>query len=148
MTRSSLPRLRCCVCHLHHRWAMKSPAAVQQFFKTVLQQVFPFKVDIIAGDANDAAYKYYKSREYQHLHDSSISVMLREMQREGNAGHPFESRLRIDDSTDDHPLQLHAADDLDCCIMSIHSWRRPVGPRIMSRLWSNITTGQPANLRG
>ena len=32
VTRSGLPRLRCCVCHLHHKWAMKSPAAVRQFF--------------------------------------------------------------------------------------------------------------------
>ena len=60
MTRSGLPRLRCCVCHLHHKWAMKSPAAVRQFFKTVLQQVCHFKVDVIAGDANAAAHKYYK----------------------------------------------------------------------------------------
>ena len=39
VTRSGFPRLRCCVCHLHHKWAMKSPAAVRQFFKTVLRQV-------------------------------------------------------------------------------------------------------------
>ena len=55
VTRSGLPRLRCCVYHLHHKWAMKSTAAVRQFFKTVLQQVCHFKVDVIAGDANAAA---------------------------------------------------------------------------------------------
>ena len=37
--RSGLPRLRCCVRHLHHKWAMNSPAAVREFFGTVLQQV-------------------------------------------------------------------------------------------------------------
>ena len=45
-----------------------------------------FKVDVIAGDANAAAYKYYKNQEYQDLYDSSVSVMLREMQLEVNTG--------------------------------------------------------------
>ena len=39
---------------------MKSPLRVRQFFKTVLQQVRHSKVDVIAGDANAAAYKYFK----------------------------------------------------------------------------------------
>ena len=38
---------------------MNSPAAVREF-GTVLQQMNHFKVDVIAGDANAAAYKYYK----------------------------------------------------------------------------------------
>ena len=97
---------------------MKSPAAVRQFFKTVLQQVCHFKVDVIAGDANAAAYKYYKNQEYQDLYDSSVAVMVREMQREVNTGHPFGSRLHIDYSTNNHPPQLHAADDLDCCFLA------------------------------
>ena len=33
VTRSGLPRLRCCVCHLHHKWAMKSPAFGREVFK-------------------------------------------------------------------------------------------------------------------
>ena len=35
---------------------MKSPAAVREFFETVLQQVRHFKVDVIAGNAKAAAY--------------------------------------------------------------------------------------------
>ena len=59
----------------------------------------------------------------------------------------FQSRHHIDYSTSNHQPQLHAADDLDCCFMAIFSWRKPVGPRIMRRLWSNITTRQSPNLR-
>ena len=33
VTRSGLPRLRCCVCHLHHKWAIKSPAFGREVFK-------------------------------------------------------------------------------------------------------------------
>ena len=55
-----------------------------------------FKVDVIAWDANAAAYKYYKNQEHQDLYDSSVAVMQREMQREVNTGHPFESKLHID----------------------------------------------------
>ena len=39
---------------------MNSPAVVRQFFKTVLQQVCHFNVDVIAGDANAAAYKVFQ----------------------------------------------------------------------------------------
>ena len=65
-----------------------------------LQQVCHIEVDVIAGDANAAAYKYYKRQEYQDLHNSLVAVMLREMQREVNTGHPFGSRRRFiyDDS--------------------------------------------------
>ena len=59
VTRSGPSRSRRCACHLHHKWAMKSPAAIRQFFNTVLQQGCHLKVDVIAGDANAAAYKYY-----------------------------------------------------------------------------------------
>ena len=79
VTRSGLPRLRCCACHVHHKWAVQSTAADRDFFNTVLQQVCHFKVDVIAGDANSAAYKYDQKQEYQDLHDSSVAVMLREI---------------------------------------------------------------------
>ena len=52
VTRSALSRLRCCVCHLHHKWAMNAPAVVREFFGTVLQQVCHLKVDVIAGNTN------------------------------------------------------------------------------------------------
>ena len=49
------------------------------------------KVDVIAGDANGAAYKYNKRQEYQDLHSLSVAIMLREMRREVNTGR---TRLR------------------------------------------------------
>ena len=130
VTRSGLPRLRCCVCHLHHELAMKSPLRVRQFFKTVLQQVHHFKVDVIAGHANAAAYKYFKKQQYQDFYNSSVAVMLREMQREVNTGRPFESRHN-------HFSQLNSASDLDCCFMATLSRRKPPGPRNMMKFWSN-----------
>ena len=41
VTRTSLSRMRCFVCHLHHMWAMNSPAAFREFFGTALQHVSP-----------------------------------------------------------------------------------------------------------
>ena len=70
---------------------MTAPGSVRKIFKTVLQPVYNFEVDVIAGDANLAAYKFYKRQDYQDLHNSSVAVMLRELQREGNRGRPFES---------------------------------------------------------
>ena len=107
---------------------MNSPAAVGDFFKTVLHQVYHFKVDVIAGDANDAACKYYIKQEHRDLHDSSVTVMLREMQREVNTGHQFERRLHIDYSTNSRPTQLHAANDIDCCFMAILPWESQPDP--------------------
>ena len=78
---------------------MKLPAAAREFFKTALQQVCHFKVDVIAGDANAAAYKHCRNQECQDLNNSSVAIMLREMQREVNTGQP-----------------LHAAADLGCVL--------------------------------
>ena len=147
VTGSGLPRPRCCKRHLHHKQAMNSPAAVREFVKTVLQQVYHFKADVIAGDANTAAYKYYKKQEHQDLHDSSVAVMPREMQREVSAGHTFERRLHIDCSTNNHPPQLHAATDLDCCFMAILSWRKPAVSLIMRKPWSNLKPNHAMNFR-
>ena len=90
---------------------------------------------------------YNKNQENQDLCDSSVAVMLREMQREVNTGHPCGSKLHLDYSTNNHPPHLHAGDDLDCCFMIILSWGKPVGPRIMRKLWSKLTTGQSEHLR-
>ena len=70
---------------------MKAPYRVRQFFGTVHQKVQHFKVDVIPGDANGAAYKYYEKQEYQNLYNYSVAVMLREMQREVNTGRPCET---------------------------------------------------------
>ena len=102
---------------------MKSLAAAREFVKTVLQKVCHFKVDDIAGNANAAAYRYHENQEYQYLYNSSVAVMRRETQCEVNTGQPFENRLHIYYSTNNHPLQLHAADDLYCCFMAILSWK-------------------------
>ena len=87
--------MRCCVCHLHHERATNAQGSVRKFFKKVFQHVYNFKVDVIAGDANAAAYKYYKNQKCQDLYNSSVAIMLREIQREVDGG-PFEDRLCID----------------------------------------------------
>ena len=53
--------------------------------------------------------------------------MLREMQRELNMGRPFESRLHVDDFTNDHLSQLRSPNDLDflfhgCSLMVKTTW--------------------------
>ena len=72
VTRSGFPSLRCCVCHL---------LLFENFFKTVLQQVCRFKIDVIAGDANAAAYKYLnmfvRSRTVDMFTAQSPSVEVR-----------------------------------------------------------------------
>ena len=94
----------------------------------MLQQVYHFKFDVIAGDANAAAYKYHKKQEHQDLHDSSVAVMLGQMQREVNTRQPFERRLHIDHSTNNHPTQLHAAKKMKLIValwLSFHGESQP-----------------------
>ena len=53
-------------------------------------------------------------------------------------GLQFGNRLHIDYSTNNHPTQFFAANDIDCCFMAIFSCRKPAEPRIMRKLWSNL----------
>ena len=137
VTRSSLQRLRCCVCHRHHEQAMKALHRVRQFFARVLKKAQHYRVDVIAGDANAAAHKYHKKQENQDLYNSSVAVMLREMRREVNMNRPFESRHHIDYSNKNHHSHLRSTDYPDCCFVAILSRREPPGPRIVRKLWSN-----------
>ena len=73
--------------------------------------------------------------------------MLGEMQREVNTGRPFESRLHVDYYTNNHFSQFCSASDLDCCFMAVLSWRKPPGPRIMRKLWSNSRERTQGNER-
>ena len=51
--------------------------------------------DVIAGGANAAAYKYYKRQEDQDLHNASVAIMLREMQREVNTDAHLEADFKL-----------------------------------------------------
>ena len=68
-------------------------------------------MDVIAASAD--AYKYYKKQD-QDLYNSSIAVMLREMQRK--------VRLHIYCFTSCHFSQLRSKSGLDCSFMAILSW--------------------------
>ena len=102
VTRSGSPRLACCVCHLHHMCAMKSPASVREFLKKVLEQVCHFKVDDIAGDAQRRCIVVLqKSRLPRSIQFLSCCPAQRD--GEVNTGHTFESKLHIAYSTNNHP---------------------------------------------
>ena len=88
-------------------------------------------------DANAAANKYNKRQEYQDLYHFSVAVALRDLQREVDIDRLLESRLHIDYWTNKHNSQLRSTDYPDCCFMAILSQRKPLGPRIMRKLWSN-----------
>ena len=115
VTRSYLQRLRCCVCHLHHEQAMRAPHRVRQFFARVLKKVQHCGVDVVAGDATAAAYRYCKRQEYQDLYNFSVAVMSREMPREVNMNRPFQSRHHGDHSTNNHHSHLRSTDYPYCC---------------------------------
>ena len=74
---------------------MNAPGSVRKFSRKVLQLVYNFKVDVIAGDANSAAYIYFRREEHQDLYNPSVAVMLREMQREVNEGRPLKTRFAL-----------------------------------------------------
>ena len=116
---------------------MNAPVSVEQFIKTALQPMHHFEVDVIAGDANAAAYKYNRRQENQDLHNSSVAIVSREMRREVNTGRFFERRLHVDCSANNHSSRRSSASDLDCCFMVILSWRKPPGPNLRDKTQGN-----------
>ena len=103
------------------------PSSPRQFFER-LKKGQHCMVDVIAGDANAAAYKYHKKQENQDLCNSSVAVML--MRREVNMNRPFESRLHTDHSTKNHHSQLRSTDFPDCCSVAILSWKNRLDPEL------------------
>ena len=113
------PKLRCCVCHLHHGQAMKPPC------------------NVIAELPTRQHANTTKSRSTKICTFFSVAVMLRVMQREVNTGHRYECRLHLLIITQKSFSQFRSASDLDCCFVAIPSWRKSPGPRIMRTLGSN-----------
>ena len=74
---------------------MRAPHRIRQFVAKVLKKVQHYRVAVAVGDATAATYRYYKRQSYQALY-SSVAVMLREVQREVNMNHPFQSRRHSD----------------------------------------------------
>ena len=83
--------------------------------------MYNFKVDVSAGNANSAACEYLRKLEYRDLHNSSVAVILREIQREVDEGRPLGDSLCIDYYNNNHFLHTSTASDLDCCFMAIPS---------------------------
>ena len=65
---------------------MRAPYRVRQIFAKVLKEVQQYRVDVIAGDANAAAYNYHKRHDF---YNSSVAVMLKETHREVNKEPPI-----------------------------------------------------------
>ena len=116
---------------------MNAPVSVRKFSKKVLQQVYNCKVDVIAGDANAAACKYFRNKKYKDLYSSSVAIMLRELQHEVNEGRPIANKLCIDYYHNNQSLHLSSENDLDCYFMAILSRRKPPGSKITRTLWRN-----------
>ena len=132
MTRPGFQRIRCCVCHLHDERAMIACGSVREIFKTALQQVYNFKVDVIVGDVNATSTILQKAG----VPRSAQFFSCRKM------GRLFES------NTNNHLSSFPSAADLDCCFMAFLSRRKPLGPRIMRNLWSNSSEQTQGNDKG
>ena len=70
------------------------------------------------------------------------------IQRKFNMNRPFQSRHHSDYPTDHHHSQLRSTDYPDCCFMAVLSWRRPLGPRISRKLWSNTCERTQSEQKG
>ena len=81
------------ICIMSKQWKR---LIVFDSFAKVHKTVQHYRLDVIAGDANAAANKYYKRQEYQDLYNFSVAVTLRDMQREVDIDRPLESRLHFD----------------------------------------------------
>ena len=88
-------KLKYFVLHLFYMWTMSSFAAVQEIFETVFQQMCLLRIDVITTDLNDVVYKRYKKQKYEDLQNSSLVIILREMQREVNLDLPIFQEIYI-----------------------------------------------------
>ena len=83
--------------------ATNSSTAVQDFSKQCFNTCITSRLMSLQEMPTLQHPSTTKRQEHQDLHDSSVDVMLREMQHEVTVGHPHERRLHIDCSTKNHP---------------------------------------------
>ena len=122
VSRFGLPRLRCCVCHLHHKWAMNSPAAVREFCKQCFNKCITSRLMSLQEMPTLQHTSTTKSKSTKICTIPWLQSCQEKCNVRSIRDTQFERRLHIDYSTNNHQTQLHAANDIDCCFMAILSW--------------------------
>ena len=123
ISRSGLTELTVAVFHLHHNCANNRLGRAAEVFTTFLQLCLDYRVDIYAGDANQAAFKCYNSQDKLNIPNSLISYLTRSMVAEVNIGKPIWQRLQVHMLNNNFEGNL-TGEDPDCCVMAIWSWGR------------------------
>jgi len=79
LTRSGLNKVRVCVYHVNSIAAKRKPDIVRGHLAAMAIDVCELQVDIVAGDANGAAYSYYKRQKNPSLRDSLANTTFQKV---------------------------------------------------------------------
>jgi hypothetical protein len=79
LSRSGLNRVRVCVYHVNNVAAKRKPDIVRGHLAAMAIDICQLQIDIVAGDANGAAYSYYKRQRNPSPRNSSANTHSRRL---------------------------------------------------------------------
>ena len=98
-----------------------------------LQLCIDYRVDILCGDANQAAFKYYNHQAFHDIPNSMVVSLVRDMVATVNKDLAYPQRLSMKFMTNNHEENF-VNDDPDCCVTFVFGWGKAKAAKATRRL--------------
>jgi len=131
--RASMGEVTIAVFHLHHDAANKRMGVAKARFGEFLQLCIDSRVDVLCGDANQAAYKYYNHQTFRDIPNSMVVRLVRDMVESVNKDLAYPQRLSMNFMTNNHEENFRT-DDPDCCVTFVFGWGKATAARTTRKL--------------
>ena len=128
ISRAGLQEVVVSAFHIHNTYATSKMGRNHFALKRYFQAVIDYQVDIISGDANQAAFKYYNNQEIPDPGNSVVQLLFHQMIADVNRGVELKCRvsgLLLDNNSVNEYVSLSRGEpdvDLDCCFTGILHW--------------------------
>ena len=129
VTRSGLPRLRCCVCHSTTSVRWSRPLQLENCWRRCFNKCVTSRLMSVREMPTPQHTNTTKIRST----NTCTTLSCYHAQR-GQYGTAIGKQAHVDYSTNNHPPQLYEADDLDCSFMAILSGKSRSAPES----WENF----------
>jgi hypothetical protein len=102
---------------------------VRRHFEQFIRSCVKHRVDVLGGDGNGAAYKYFNNQKFSDPMNSSVCRIIRHVQEQWNTGKPVALRLTLDEISSSKLDNNLAFTCDDCCWVHVFGWGKTVASR-------------------
>ncbi len=102
---------------------------VRKHFEQFIHSCVKHRVDVLGGDGNRAAYRYFNNQKFSDPMNSSVCRIIRHVQEQWNTGKPVALRMTLDEISSGKLDNSLAFTCDDCCWIHVFGWGKTVASK-------------------